>query len=406
MKVYSEEDLDSIEQSTLEYLSDKEANLIQLIKSKKKPLEDLLAKAREQISKFSSGISEEIIDGIIENIGTKILGLGILTPLIDREDISDIKLMAYNNIRIKRQLRKDEYKGGKRTTREKADIEFKSVREFDRFIKLLATNNKTSLANIKAEQVVTDSTTSDKFILRIAIATDFVTSTNGCYVHIRKIPKYKYTVDTLTDVGYMTPEENRYLKEAMKRGLSLVVCGKGSAGKTTAINALLEELPHNRAGLIIQESEELFSTNHPELMFLNVRNKVSENDIQYDLQSHSVWGLKVDTDLFGIGEITGAESYYFVNAAYTGYQVIGSVHAFNARAALPKLVHYAKEDIMSMLEDIDVVIYAENFTIREIVEVTGYDAQNNSLKYLDVFKDHKRVSESCEKVLRKLSREV
>lgn len=401
---YTQEEFDTIEERTIEYLIAKESGLIQLVKRGIKEPNEIFEKARLQILKINPEIPSSQLDIISDNLKTRLLGLGKITELIERDDISDIKILAYNNIRIKRHLTNEEYTGGSRTTREQADVCFKNQEEFDRFVNLLATSNKTSLANTKAEQIMTDNLTNNKFILRIAIATGFISATGGNYVHIRKIPKFKRDVQGLIDVNYMTEEEAEYLREAMRQGLSIVICGKGSAGKTTLINALLEELPHNKAGLVIQESQELFSNVHPELMFLNVMPKVSENDIEYTLKTHSVWGLKVDIDLFCIGEITGSESYYYANAAYTGYQVLGSVHAFSARAALPKLVHYAEQDITHMLEDIDIVIYSENFSIKEIVEVSGFNVKTRELSYADIFMEHHKVGESCPKVLRKLKR--
>lgn len=402
---YTREKLESCEELTVDYLSVQESALIQAIKKGVKNKSDLYVKAERRIKSSLPGIEEEDLKAILSNIENKVIGLGKLTPLIEREDITDIKILDYNNIRIKRKGTFDEnYSGSNLMDREDSGIKFKDEREYEKFVNLLATNNKSNLANTNAEQIITDPFTSDKYILRIAIATNFVTSNRKHIVHIRKIPKFKDDLFGLEEKKYLVKEEREYLSEAMKKGASILVCGKGSAGKTTLINALLEEFPKNKAGLIIQESQELFSDTHPELIFLNITGGNSENDIEYNLQQHSVFGLKVDIDLFGIGEITGKEAYYFGNAAYTGNQVIGSIHAFSYKGALPKLIHYAEAEISEMLEDMDIIVYANNFQIREIAEVSGYNKEKGDFEYNLVFEDHIRINESCPKYKKKLLR--
>lgn len=404
---YTQEQLESFEEMTVENLIAKESDLIQKIKIGLIDKKELLDKARYKLKEYAPGIADEEMQRVVENIELKALKLGKITHLIEREDISDIKFLAYDNIRIKRRLTKEETKArGKKMDREPSGVSFKDQMEYERFIRQVATKNRSSLSNANAEQIITDRNTSDKFILRIAIGTKFISSVEQHYMHIRKIPKFKRTIDDLALDGFMSDEEKEYLKKGMNKGLSYIICAKGSAGKTSLFNALLEEFPHNKAGLIIQETPELFTLDHPEMMFLNVTNNDNdENSINYTLKEHSVWGLKVDTDLFGIGEITGDEAYYFANACYTGYQAIASLHSFNARGALEKLNHYAERNIMPMLEDIDGAIYLENFEIKEISEIAGYDLKTKTIIYNDLFRDHKKINESCDKVKRKLNRE-
>ena len=58
-----------------------------------------------------------------------------------------------------------------------------------------------------------------------------------------------------------------------------------------------------------------------------------------------------------------------------------------------------------MFQAIDAVIFSENFEIKQITEVEGFDKKNKDLIYNDVFINHKRVANSCEKVMKKLVRE-
>ena len=64
---------------------------------------------------------------------------------------------------------------------------------------------------------------------------------------------------------------------------------------------------------------------------------------------------------------------------------------------------YSKDELLSMLKDIDLVIFMKNFGIREMSEISGYDEINKKVQYNKIFENSKRISSSCEKVLNKLN---
>ena len=64
---------------------------------------------------------------------------------------------------------------------------------------------------------------------------------------------------------------------------------------------------------------------------------------------------------------------------------------------------YSKDELLSMLKDIDLVVFMKDFGIREMSEISGYDEINKQVKYNKIFENSKRISSSCEKVLNKLN---
>ncbi|MDU4325589.1 MAG: ATPase, T2SS/T4P/T4SS family [Clostridium celatum] len=345
-------------------------------------------------------VSEETLQKVQTEFDKYIWGYGKLDDLINNnDDVSDIKILSYDNIRIK--------KLGKRMT---SDVKFSSKDEVRRFVEFVAIKNGSTLAEINALQKFTDKTTSEKFILRINIATEYVNSIETPYLHIRKIAKNKLDMKKLIELGFCTEEEAEYLLNAVKKGLSIIFTGKGGSGKTTLMNALLDEIPHDKSGLVIQEAEELFSNTHPDMMFQTVRYSKGESKIQYTLKDLAINGLLTDLDCFVIGEIKGEEALYFLNASYTGHICWGGVHGNNSKEALNKLADYmkyasdySKDELLSMLKDIDLVIFMKNFGIREMSEISGYDEINKKVQYNKIFENSKRISSSCEKVLNKLN---
>lgn len=335
-------------------------------------------------------ISEEQIKEVKERFGKYIWGYHILEDLINDPTISDIKIIGSENIRIKRL--------GKRMT---SDVKFSSNEELKRFISVVAIKNKTNISDINAIQKFTDKDSNKDFILRFNIATEYVNSVNNPYLHIRKVPKDKYSKEQLIKLGLATKEQMDYLVNEIKNGNGVIFTGKGASGKTTLMNVLLDEIPHDKSGLVIQEAEELFSKTHPDLMFQKVRLSKGEGKIEYTLKDLAINGLLTDLDYFIIGEIKGGEALYFLNASYTGHRVMASVHGTNSTEAINKLVDYMKyesdysrTDLLKMVKSLGTVVFLKDFSVQEISEIVGFNDKKQELEYNMVFKGKEKINPS------------
>ena len=301
----------------------------------------------------------------------------ILEPLIDADEISDIMVLAPDNIRVKI--------GGERYT---CDTKFINESDYFRFISSLATRN--NLDPREAIHVFSDTVSNVNFRMRLNITTPYINSSSFPYLHIRKIAKKKRNLDYLYKAGMLDQKLAEYLIDKTRNGKGIVFTGKGGSGKTTLMNMLLDYIPFDKSGLVIQESEELFSDVHPHLMFEHV--VLHGNGVHYDLQSLAQNGLLTDLDYFVIGEIKGAEAKYFLNAADTGHKCWCSVHSSSSVEAIDKLADYvmyetkySKEEAMYMLKNLGTVVFMSNFKIMEISEVTGWDNENKQLIYTPIY---------------------
>lgn len=322
-------------------------------------------------------VQDEVIKNIVKMFDDYVFGYHILEPLVNDEMISDIKVMRYDNIRTK--------KNGKRMT---SDVRFKDNAELQRFVEYVAIRNKVNLSDINAIQTFTDKHTNPRFILRFNVCTPYVNSVPNAYLHIRKVSKVKRGLDYLVSAGMMDVATASYLVEKAKNARGILFTGKGASGKTTLMNELLEYIPEDRSGLAIQENEELFSDTHPDLMFQHIVTNRGEGKIQYSLQDLARNGLLLDLDYFIIGEIKGGEALYFLNAAYTGHQCWASVHGVSSTEAIDKLADYvkyesdySKTDVIRMLKTMEVVIFLDDFKVKEISEIVGFDEVTQRLIY-------------------------
>jgi len=340
-------------------------------------LERLEGKINQVInSKRIEGIeAEEVVDYLTYLMS----GYSVLTDLIEDEEISDIKAYTYDHIRIKRLGR-----------REGTDVKFKSAKDFDRFVNILAIRNQIPLSDLNAVQTFTDKDASDNYILRLNITTNLINSSDSPFLQIRKIPKFKYSADELIKAGMFDKDVAAYLLNAARKSDGMVFSGKGASGKTTLMNLLIDFIPHDKSALVIQENEELFSTDHPDIMFQHIVTSRGEGRIEYTLEDLARNGLLIDLDYFIIGEIKGREAAHIMMASFTGHQAWTSVHGKSAKDAMYKLADYVKQatdysltDSLMMLSGMQTIVFMKNFKVYEIAEYSG--VRNGELMVKPVF---------------------
>lgn len=313
---------------------------------------------------------------IFKQFSAFIWSYDVLDQLIADDEISDIKCYDWNHIRIK--------KLGKRCG---TDITFRTERHYNKFIEHVAIKNKVSISDQNAAQNFVDKESSPDAILRFNIVTEFLNSNGKPVLHIRKIPKHKLTEEQLIEYGFFDKKTADYLKERVKKGGGMLFAGRGGSGKTTCMNFLIDYIPEDKSGLVIQENEELFS-DHPDMAFEHTVQNRGEGKIEYNLGDLARNGLLTDIDYFIIGEIKGAEALYLLNAVYTGAKGWASVHGASSTEAMKKLVDYIKynsdytqEEALEMLVHLDTVIFMDDFSVKEIAEIEGFDEKKGDLIY-------------------------
>ncbi len=371
------QELENMLDELLNYFVHVEKQTLLLVQRGVKPRDSLIEMADKYLRQRN--VPRVFRDEVIKHFGKFIWGYYVLEEAINDKDISDIKVLNESNVRIKRK--------GKRMN---TDIKFPSKSDYKRFVSMVAVKNKTNLSDINAIQSFTDKESNKDFILRFNIATDFVNSTDVPYMHIRKIPKKKYSIQELVDFDMLTEEMAEYLVNAAVNSSGIIFTGKGASGKTTLMNVLIEYIPHDCSGLVIQENEELFSDNHPDMMFQHIVANRGEGKIQYNLKDLGRNGLLTDLDYFIIGEIKGGEALYLLNAGYTGHRCWASVHGMSSTEALNKLADYVKyesdyelSDIKRMLVGMKTIVYLQDFKVKEISEIK--DCIGGELIYERIF---------------------
>lgn len=332
-----------------------------------------LAEARSYLKRNYPDMTPKDQSYIIQELTSAADGFYVLDPLINDPKISDIKVVSPSKIRVK-------VRGSRRTS----NLRFISDEDYARFLDGIITRYQ--LDPDKDIYVFTDKYTNRDFVLRLNLTMQTINSGYPT-LHIRKISKHKADIQSLIKMGVMDEQTANYLLWAARNAKGMVFTGKGSSGKTTVMNTLLEYTPSDASGLVIQESEELYS-GKPEMTFEHITD-------QYDLKALAKNGLLTDIDYFIIGEIKGDEALDFIVAATTGNKAWCSVHGSSTMGGLDRLADYImkankskydKAQAMSMLKDLQVVVFMKNFKVAEISEITGYDPATQQLTFRTVLK--------------------
>ncbi len=357
-----------------DYLTQKQTVLMQ-VKKGSMSREDFLEEVRGHIAHYYPA-SVSAMEKLLESFEQYVFGYSILSPLIDDEEISDIRVVGYDNIRVKRL--------GQRMD---AGVSFSSEKEYRQFVDYVATKNQVNVSNVNAIQRFTDNDSHPNFILRFTVSMPLVNTYTQPYLCIRKVPKDFPMLKKLMEREMLDRDTAEMLALRFRSG-STLICGGNSSGKTTLLNALKETLPDNVAVLVTQQADELTTMHHPDMMFLHSLPGAGESQVNYDLKDISIAGLTMDVDFFIIGEVKGEEALYLLNAAYTGQLCAATIHAPSADKALEKLVDYClyeskytRDELMKMMQCFSTVVFMEHYKVKQVYACTGWDYEKRDLKY-------------------------
>lgn len=192
---------------------------------------------------------------------------------------------------------------------------------------------------------------------------------------IRKKALLIFTLDDYVTQGIMTEHQKAVIIEAVHTKQNILVTGGTGTGKTTLVNAILDEIAstHDRI-VIIEDTLELQCT-APDTVFLRAKEGVATMN---DLLRAT---MRLRPDRIVVGEVRGPEALSLLKAWNTGHPGgCATVHANSARAGLTRLEQLIQEAVMTVpkeliAEAVNIVIHIERAghgrKVRDIVRVGG-----------------------------------
>jgi len=318
---------------------------------------------------------------LVKEVINHILGYGVLQQYIDLPDFNNAYVNGPDNVWIKRG-----------SQMERVPVDFGSNENLLKYIQ--TTIQATLKGEINENRALVKFEDKDNK-LRIICGISPITTISPTIV-IRKHREDAYTMKELVELGMLTGELAEELIRYAQVGANMVFVGKGGAGKTTLMRALLEELNPETRILVMEEHPELF-LGHPNAIHTLVkRNQYGE---VYGIREISDMGLLMSIDAYVYGEIREGEAMTFFNGAFAGNQTFNTAHAGSARKALRKLMinmkmsgtNLSDQVLMDILyESVNIIVYLDNFTVAEMVEVISEAPETERYNQLWNFRIERR----------------
>lgn len=209
--------------------------------------------------------------------------------------------------------------------------------------------------------------------------------TSGPCFTIRKKAISIFTLNQYVENGIMTEHQKTCIEYSIANHRNILVIGGTGSGKTTLVNAIIEEMVHQRPEerpVIIEDTGEIQCTAKNSVQ-LHTTIDVSMTDLLKTT-------LRMRPDRILVGEVRGPEALDLLMAWNTGHPGgSATLHANDAKAGLDRLETLismnknAPSEIKPLIaEAVNIVVcIARTQTgrkIKEILEVNGYSNSENT----------------------------
>lgn len=360
-------------------------------------LYDLLFKTQEYISKYyasaltdkqkqdqlKSYIEKFILDGgymvsgftdelLIDRLYSEMVEYSILTPYLSSCDIDEININAWDDIALT-------FSDGHM---EKLEEHFKSPQHATDIVKRLLHHSGMIIDN--ASPIAQGHLPGNTRIT--AIKSPVVDDSCGISVSIRLLHPQKINRDHIIRNRMATDEMISFLEMCICYGVSVVIAGRTSSGKTTLMNALLSGIPDEKRIYTIESgARELFlvkknqfgeTVNNVVHTLSRPSEDSSHNITQEDLV---VASLRFDPDIVVVGEIRDKEASSAVEASLTGHTVVATVHSGPAQLAHGRISLLCQRRFQLGME-VSLVQSRQAFP----VVVFAHKCEDNSRKIMDI----------------------
>lgn len=305
----------------------------------------------ERIREITLEVLEKVLEGsfvtvaeryeIVNNVFNNIKKLGVIQPLLEDREITEIMINGPKCIFI-------EKKGRLYRTQE----QFEDNKQLEDTIqKIVAKVNRT----VDGLNPICDARLEDGSRVNIVLPP---IALNGAVVTIRKFPEKVISFTDLIAWGAISDEAAEFLQSCIKAKINIFVSGGTGSGKTTFLNALSNFIPEDERIITIEDSAELQIQRVQNLVRLETRQANTEGKGEVTIRDLIKSSLRMRPERIVVGEVRGAEALDMLQAMNTGHD--GSLSTGHANSP---------QDMLSRLETM--VLTGANFPIEAIRQQIG-----------------------------------
>lgn len=219
-----------------------------------------------------------------------------------------------------------------------------------------------------------------------ALKAPIVDDERGIAVSIRMLHPARVDRENLLRTEALTEEMIEFLELCLRYGVSFVVAGRTSSGKTTLLNSLLGSIPDNKRIYTIESGArelDLVKRDGQGKIINNVVHTLSRpsDNPAYDVSQESlvIAALRFDPDVIVVGEMRDVEAHSAVEASSTDHTVVTTVHGGGGRFAHRRIAFLSQRKF-----PIDMKISLQQVALAFPVVVFAHKLEDNSRKVMDI----------------------
>lgn len=300
----------------------------------------------------------------------------VITPFLNRPDVEEININSWNDIAVT-------FSDGHI---EKLPEHFRSAEHAVDIVKRLLHRSNMIIDN--AIPIAQGHLPNNTRIT--ALKEPIVDEGRGISASARILHPNKITPKEIINHGTATEKMMDFLCMCLRYGVSFVVAGVTSSGKTTLLNALLTSIPDSKRVFTIESGSRELSLTRTDQNGKIINNVIhtisrpSENE-NYDISQEDlvIASLRFNPDIIVVGEMRDTEAYTAVEASLTGHTVVSTVHSLAADAAHIRLALLCKKKY-----DIDFEVSASQAAMAFPLVIYIHKLEDNSRKIMDISECH------------------
>lgn len=315
---------------------------------------------------------------IVSRVRDALLGLDVLQPLVDDQEITDIMVNGADHIFYE-----------KRGKIYASPLAFENEERLQNLVqRIVGAVNRT----VNESNPIVDARLADGSRVNVVLPP---VSLSGTVLTIRKFRRQPIRMEDLIRWGTATERTAAFLKQAVTDRKNLFVCGGTASGKTTLLNILSSYIDPAERVITIEDSAELRLEGLSNVVTLETRNANMEGKGQIPMRDLIKTSLRMNPDRIIVGEVRGAEALDMLSGLNTGHAGMSTGHANSCRDMLRRIetmvwmgadipLEAIRQEIASAL---DLLVFVEKGRdgirrIKEITEVGSYEKGDVALKPL------------------------
>ncbi len=273
--------------------------------------------ARALAEKLPSGAA---LEALLQELSHEILGLGPLEPLLEDPAVSEIMVVDPDTIYVERH--------GKLELSSSRFTDASAVRSvLERIVTPLG--RRIDESNPMVDARLADGSRVNAVIPPLAL--------KGPAITVRRFPKNPLTIERLVELGGLSEEMARFLANAVKVRVNVVIAGGTGSGKTTLLNVLSAAIPEDERIVTVEDAAEL-QLRQRHVVSLESRPPNMEGNGAVTIRDLVRNALRMRPDRIVVGECRGGEALDMLQAMNTGHDgSMTTTHANSPREAVQRL---------------------------------------------------------------------